>query len=41
MAKKRRSAKQKAHIARFKRAARKCKGAKNYRACMKRELKKR
>lgn len=32
---------QAAHIARFKRAAKKCKGSKDYRACMKRELKKR
>ncbi len=34
------SKKQKAQRERFKKAAKKCKGKKNYRSCMKRELKK-
>ena len=31
---------QAAHVARFERAAKKCKGSRDYRACMKRELRK-
>ena len=41
MAKRRMSAKQKKQAAKFKRAAKKCKGSSNFRACMKKELKKR
>ena len=40
MAKKKASPKQRAQRAKFKRAAKKCKGKKGYRACMRRELKK-